>query len=246
MTAGPRTCIVTGGASGIGLAATRRLVAEDWRVAVLDTDEAAIAEAQTAFAGAPVTVTRLDVTDEDRVAAEIAALGPVDGVVNVAGIARDAPLAETDAATFRRLLDVNVVGSFLVAREAVRRMEAGGAIVNVSSVSGLRGNVGRAAYGASKGAVITMTQVMAVELAPRRIRVNAVAPGPVDTPMVQALHDDGIRAEWTDGVPMGRYGTPEEVAGAIRYLLSDDAAYVTGHVLAVDGGFLAQGVRRRD
>jgi NAD(P)-dependent dehydrogenase (short-subunit alcohol dehydrogenase family) len=197
-----RGAFVTGGASGIGLAAARRLLAEGWRVAIADHDPAALERAAAEFADAGDRVVRLalDVTDEAAVEATVveaaARIGPLKGVVNSAGIAQDKPFGETSAAEFRRILDVNVVGSFLVARAAVKAMAAagGGAIVNLASISGLRGNLGRTAYGASKGAVITLTQVMAVELARDGIRVNALAPGPVDTAMVRALHVPERRA----------------------------------------------------
>ena len=192
-----RGALVTGGASGIGLAAARRLLTEGWRVAIADHDAAALerAAAELADAGDRVVRLALDVTDEAAVEAA-ARIGPLRGVVNSAGIAQDKPFGETSAAEFRRILDVNVVGSFLVARAAVKAMAAagGGAIVNLASISGLRGNLGRTAYGASKGGVITLTQVMAVELARDGIRVNAVAPGPVDTAMVRALHVPERRA----------------------------------------------------
>jgi NAD(P)-dependent dehydrogenase (short-subunit alcohol dehydrogenase family) len=120
---------------------------------------------------------------------------------------------------------------------------AGGAIVNIASVSGLRGNIGRTAYGASKGAVVTMTQVMAVELAPDNIRVNAIAPGPVETAMVRAMHTSEARQNWLTRVPQRRYGEPQEIARAAAFLLDEEqSSYVTGHVLAVDGGFLAGGL----
>jgi len=116
------------------------------------------------------------------------------------------------------------------------------AIVNITSVSGQRGNVGRSAYGASKGGVITLTQMMACELAPENIRLNAIAPGPVDTPLVQAMHDDAIRAVWIREVPQRRYASPDEIAGAAVFLLDDSkASFVTGHILNVDGGFAAAG-----
>jgi NAD(P)-dependent dehydrogenase (short-subunit alcohol dehydrogenase family) len=140
---------------------------------------------------------------------------------------------------------VNVVGSFIVARAVVRAMResGGGAIVNIASVSGLRGNIGRTAYGASKGAVVTMTRVMAVELASAKIRVNAIAPGPVETAMVRAMHTADARRNWVNRVPQGRYGQPHEIARAAAFLLdAEQSSYVTGHVLAVDGGFLAGGL----
>ncbi len=183
--------VVTGGASGIGLASAQRLARIGWSVALLDREAEALQRAAAAVG--PGTSTHVvDVTDEAGIAAALTAIGgPIRGLVNSAGIAANLPLAETSAELFRKILDVNVVGSFLVAQAVVPFMEkaGGGAIVNIASVSGIQGNMGRSAYGASKGAVVTMTKVMAVELAERRIRVNAVAPGPVDTPMIQAIHD---------------------------------------------------------
>jgi NAD(P)-dependent dehydrogenase (short-subunit alcohol dehydrogenase family) len=242
--------IVTGGASGIGLAAAIRLRKRGWRVALLDRDAAALERAAREVGPDGVTVHALDVTDEEAVSAvvdSIAAAGPVRGLVNSAGIAADIPLADTSAALFRKILDVNVIGSFLLVRAAVPAMVAagGGSIVNIASVSGMQGNMGRTAYGASKGAVITMTKVMAVELAANSIRVNAVSPGPVDTPMVQAIHSQAERTNWMTHVPMRRYATPDEIAGGIAYLLDEDlSSYVTGHVLAIDGGFVAGGTIR--
>ena len=157
-----RGAFVTGGASGIGLKAARRLLTEGWRVAIADHDAAALERAAAEFADAGDRLVRLalDVTDEAAVEAAVveaaARIGPLKGVVNSAGIAQDKPFGETSAAEFRRILDVNVVGSFLVARAAVKAMAAagGGAIVNLASISGLRGNLGRTVYGASKGGVI--------------------------------------------------------------------------------------------
>jgi NAD(P)-dependent dehydrogenase (short-subunit alcohol dehydrogenase family) len=146
---------------------------------------------------------------------------------------------------FRRILDVNLVGSFVASREVALRMSArgSGAIVNIASVSGLRGNVGRVAYGASKGGVITMTQVMAVELARHGIRVNAIAPGPIETPLVREVHTDKVRADWLAKVPQGRYGTPSEIAGAALFLLDPaHSSFVTGQTICVDGGFTAAGL----
>ncbi|MGH7659550.1 MAG: SDR family NAD(P)-dependent oxidoreductase [Vulcanimicrobiaceae bacterium] len=121
-------------------------------------------------------------------------------------------------------------------------LEVGGCIVNISSVSGVVGNLGRSSYGASKGGLITLSRVMAVDLASRGIRVNVIAPGPIDTPLSIRVHNAQTRAKWIQSVPMRRYGAPEEVAGAATFLCSDDATYITGHVLAVDGGFLAAGL----
>jgi len=142
-------------------------------------------------------------------------------------------------------LDINLVGTFVVARDVSRLMKAhgGGAIVNIASVSGLRGNVGRSAYGASKGGVVTLTQVMACELAPDNIRVNAIAPGPIETPLVKEMHDDIVRAGWLRHIPQRRYAAPEEITGAASFLLDETkSSFVTGHILNVDGGFMAAGL----
>jgi NAD(P)-dependent dehydrogenase (short-subunit alcohol dehydrogenase family) len=245
--------IVTGGASGIGLGCVERLLAEGWRVAVADRDEAAM---QRHFAGidaGELMTVALDVTDEaavERLVARIESeFAPLAGVVNCAGIGRDVSFMESTAQLFRDIYEVNVIGSFLVSQAAVRRMKTrrSGSIVNITSVSGLAGNVGRSAYGASKGALVTLTKVMAVELAELDIRVNAIAPGPVETPLVAQMHTPAARAQWNRTVPMNRYGTPDEIAGVAAFLLDPDfSSYVTGQTIAVDGGFMAGGVFARD
>jgi NAD(P)-dependent dehydrogenase (short-subunit alcohol dehydrogenase family) len=228
-----RVALVTGAASGIGLATVHRLLEAGWKVAAVDRDEAALAS----LAGGLAKPTRLftcalDVTDET--AAEKAA-----------GIAADIHALDTPVDLLRKILDVNVVGTFIVARTAARLMKdrGGGAIVNISSVSGLRGGKGRSAYGASKGAVVVLTQVLANDLARYNIRVNAVAPGPVDTPMVKAVHTAADRALWLRHVPMRRYAEPDEIASVIEFLLDGTrSSYVTGEIVAVDGGFRGAGI----
>lgn len=246
----PGIVIVTGAASGIGFAAARRLARDGWRVALLDRDAAGLERARVEIGPDLASTRPLDVTDEAAVAAAvdtIAAEGPVAGLVNSAGIAADVPLGDTTVELFRRILDINVIGSFLLARAAVPHMRSagGGSVVNIASVSGIRGNMGRTAYGASKGAVITMTKVMAIELAESGVRVNAVAPGPVDTPMVKAVHTSVSREAWLRHVPLRRYSEPDEIASGIAFLIDPaQSSYVTGHVLAIDGGFTAGGTVR--
>jgi len=245
-----RVALVTGAASGIGHATARRLFAAGWKVAVLDRDAKALEQVATEL-GTPSRVfsSVLDVTDEAAAEKAVAmageALGRIDGVVNSAGIAADIPALETPVDLFRKVLDVNVVGTFIVARAAARVMRntGGGAIVNLASVSGLRGNKGRSAYGASKGAVVVLTQVLANDLARYNIRVNAVAPGPVDTPMVEAMHGSADRSLWTRNIPMRRYAKPDEIASVIEFLLDGTrSGFVTGEIVAADGGFRGTGI----
>jgi NAD(P)-dependent dehydrogenase (short-subunit alcohol dehydrogenase family) len=243
--------IVTGGASGIGLAIAKALLADGWKLILADLAAASLEAARAELEAVRADATKslvMDVADEASVIAGLDGcedgFGPVRGLVNSAGIGRDVPFFDTSVELFRKVLDINLTGTFMVAREAGKLMRAnrGGAIVNIASVSGQRGNLGRSAYGASKGGVITLTQVMACELAGENIRVNAIAPGPVETPLVQAMHDDAVRAAWIREVPQRRYAAPEEIAGAAVFLLDNDrASYVTGHILNVDGGFAAAG-----
>jgi NAD(P)-dependent dehydrogenase (short-subunit alcohol dehydrogenase family) len=245
-----RVALVTGAASGIGLATVRRLLEAGWKVAAVDRDEKALASLSGEI-GLPrrLFTSALDVTDETAAEKAVAmageALGGLDGVVNSAGIAADIHALETPVALFRKILDVNVVGTFIVARAAARLMKdrGGGAVVNIASVSGLRGGKGRSAYGASKGAVVVLTQVLANDLARYKIRVNAVAPGPVDTPMVKAVHTAADRALWLRHLPMRRYAEPGEIASVIEFLLDGTrSGYVTGEIVAVDGGFRGAGI----
>jgi meso-butanediol dehydrogenase / (S,S)-butanediol dehydrogenase / diacetyl reductase len=211
-------------------------------VLLADVDAAAV-EALAAELGAAATPTYLDVRDEDAVAAAFADAGRLDVLVNVAGIGSTTNTPDTSLETWERVFAVNVTGTFLCCKHAIPALAStgGGAIVNVASVAGLVGFRNRAAYCASKGAVIAFTRALAIDHAADGIRVNAVCPGTIETPWVRRLVDDA--GESLDALRarqlLGRLGTPEEIADAILYLASEAAAFLTGTLLTVDGGLTA-------
>jgi NAD(P)-dependent dehydrogenase (short-subunit alcohol dehydrogenase family) len=249
-----KAALVTGAARGIGLATARRFLEEGWRVALLDIDgetlsrtHAALSESLSHKSGAVLAICA-DVADPAAVAGAVARVaekfGRLDTLINNAGIAIFKPILELSYEDWSRVLAVNLTGPFLCTRAAVPLMRetGGGAIVNITSISGLRASTLRTAYGTSKAALSHLTQQQAVELAPFNIRVNAVAPGPVDTAMAKAVHTPDIRAAYHDAIPLNRYGLERELAEAIFFLCSDRASYITGQSLAVDGGFEATGI----
>jgi NAD(P)-dependent dehydrogenase (short-subunit alcohol dehydrogenase family) len=242
-----KVAIVTGGLSGIGVAVAARLAHDGMIVVAADISTQSMALDRTLG----IHPFRVDVTDQNSVAtlvqAVMAAYGRLDCLVHCAGIGRVLPFLETPLETFDLVLKTNLYGTFIVGQACARVMAAAGrgAIVNIGSVSGLRGNAGRAAYGASKGAIVTLTEVMAVELAEHGVRVNVVAPGPIETPLTATQHDADARTSWIEAVPMRCYGRPEDVASAAAFLCSDDACYITGAVFAVDGGFSGGGILSR-
>jgi 3-oxoacyl-[acyl-carrier protein] reductase len=228
----PRSVLVTGGSRGIGLAAARALAAQGDRVAVTY---------RASDAPAGLFAIRCDVTNPDDVEAAFTAVeaeqGPVEVLVANAGITRDTLLLRMTDDDWDAVINTNLTGAYRVARRAARAMlrAHGGRMIFVSSVVGLSGSAGQANYAATKSGLVGFARSIAREFGSRGITANVVAPGFVDTALTAVLPDDR-RSELLDQIPLGRYATPDEVAGVIRFLASDEAAYITGAVIPVDGG----------
>jgi len=244
-----KVALVTGSARGIGLATAKRFLADGWRVVLLDIDGENLKRTFTALNKPDVTLALVcDVADPAGVARALATIaekfGRLDALVNNAGIAIFKPILDITYDDWSRVLAVNLTGPFLCSQAAapLMRDSGGGAIVNITSISGLRASTLRTAYGTSKAGLAHLTQQQAVELASLGIRVNAVAPGPVDTAMAKAVHTPEIRAAYHDAIPLNRYGLEQELAEAIYFLCSERASYITGQTIAVDGGFEATGI----
>lgn len=244
-----RVAVVTGGARGIGRAVGEWFLRHDHRVALLDRDSATLDNAITEIGRRDDLLgIHCDVSDAaqvDRAAAEvIARFGRVDALVNNAGVAVFKPILETSFEEWRMVMATNLDGAFLCTQAfgALMVKNGGGAVVNVASISGLRASTLRVAYGTSKAALIHLTKQHAVELGNVGVRVNVIAPGPVETEMAKLVHSVAIRSDYYDTIPLGRYGTPEEMANAVGFLCSEEASFINGQVVAVDGGFDAAGV----
>lgn len=246
-----KTAIITGGASGIGEGIARRLSSDGANVVIADLN-GALAREVAADLGDNTLAVELDVTDEAAVDAMVATaadrFGGLDIMVNNAGIIQTAPVAETSYADWKRIMDVNVDGVFLGCRAAARVMieqGRGGTIVNASSGAGRRGVPNISGYCASKAAIIMLTQSLAVELAPHNITVNSYAPGHITTPFWKGIAEgfskvmdkppDEVVEMFRSTVPMGRFGTPEDVAAAVSWLATKDASYVSGQAIAMNG-----------
>ncbi|WP_299351610.1 SDR family oxidoreductase [uncultured Shimia sp.] len=240
-----KVALVTGAARGIGLATAKRLQSDGWAIGMLDRDRealmAAVREVEDSFA------LPYDISDPEQVTRAFADLrshhGRLDALVNNAGVADFGPIAETDFQRWREVMATNLDGTFLCSQAATPLLKSSqGAIVNIASISGLRASTLRVAYGTSKAAVVHLTLQQAAELGEYGIRANCVAPGPVRTKLAMAVHTQDIIDAYHDAIPLNRYGSEGEIAEAIAFLCSPQASYITGQVLAADGGFQATGV----
>src|ERR1700756_1293925 len=231
-----RTAVVVGGASGIGRAVAHALAADNCRVTVADRN-AEGARAVATELGAPHTAATVDVTDEDTVRALFEQADALDVVVNTAGYSGVGLITDLAVADFRSVVDVCLTGAFLVIKHGAPRLRDGGALVSISSLNGRQPAAAMSAYCAAKAGLSMLTQVAALELAPRGIRVNAVAPGFVHTPLTEpAAAVPGVVEEYLENTALGRAGTPEDIANAVLYLCSPASSWLTGEVLDLNGG----------
>ena len=246
-----KVSIITGAASGIGRVMAAVFAAEGARMVIADIDGegAARAAREMEADGFETLAVEVDISRPDQVEEMVRQtlerFGRLDVLVNNAGIGLNRAFLETSLEEWERMQRVVLTGTFLCSQAAARVMveQGRGRIVNVGSISGQRGAQGRAAYGAAKAGVMQLTRVMAVELAPLGVIVNAISPGPVDTPQSRGTHTAATRQAYLDRLPIGRYGEREEVAAAALFLAADETDFVVGHVLNVDGGFKSAGLR---
>ncbi len=241
-----KVAFVTGGSRGIGRAVVRRLAEEGWAVGInyLQSHEQARAlESGLLALGRPALAVQGDVADREAVTAAIRrvedAFGPVSLLVNNAGIARQSQFQDISEADWRRFFAVNLDGAFHTIQAVLPHMlhEKEGCIINVSSIWGIRGASCEAAYSATKSALIGLTRSLAMELAPSQIRVNCVAPGVIRTDMTETLGEETLR-DLAEQTPLGRLGTPEDIAAAVSFFAGEGASFITGQVLTADGGFI--------
>jgi len=240
-----KTAIVTGAARGIGLATSKLFLEIGWSVAMVDRDAEELRTASAELDG--VIALPLDIASPENALAmvtdTVSAFGHIDALVNNAGVADFSPIEYTTFERWREVMATNLDGVFLCVQAAIPALKVTqGAIVNIGSISGLRASTLRVAYGTSKAAVIHLTQQQAAELGEFGVRVNCVAPGPVQTKLAAAVHTQDIINAYHDAIPLNRYGTEDEIAHVIVFLCSPEASYVTGQVVAADGGFDATGV----
>ena len=247
-----RVALVTGGASGIGFAFARQLAELGAKIAIADMNIDGARTAAGKIADAQVMTVEVDISDPGDVSRMVESVvsqyGRLDILIHSAGVGVEKSFLETTVAEWQRLIDIDLSGTFYCAQAAARQMVKHnyGRILLLSSTAGLRGGTGRAAYGAAKGGVGALTRVIAVELAHLGITANALAPGAIETELVARMHSEETRRVYRSGIPLDRYGTPDETAYAGVFLASEQAGYITGQILGVDGGFLAAGIMHRN
>jgi 3-oxoacyl-[acyl-carrier protein] reductase len=246
-----KIALITGGARGIGFAIASALAREGAIIAIADINVQGAKAAAATLGEAGVQARGFEVNVADARSVEalmkdiVAQMGRLDILINNAGVGGNTPFLETTLENWNRTISINLTGAFIVAQACARQMVVqghGGKIINIASLSGQRGGNGRAAYGSAKAGLELLTKVMAVELSEHGINVNNIAPGAIETEMAATAHDAATRAAYNYLVPMVRYGTPEEIGDAAVFLCSDEARYVQGHTLNVDGGFRAAGL----
>ncbi|MGE3799092.1 MAG: 3-oxoacyl-[acyl-carrier-protein] reductase [Thermomicrobiales bacterium] len=244
MSEASKVAIITGGTRGIGLAIARRLASDGFDLVLTYRGDSAVADEaaqELSTSGRRILVLASDVSDSDSAGAlieqTVKEFGKIDALVNNAGITRDTLIMRMSEDDWDTVLSTNLKGAFLCSKAAIRPMlrQRAGRIVNMSSVVGLVGNAGQANYSAAKAGLIGLTKSTAKEVGSRGITVNAIAPGFIETRLTDVLSDE-LKETLLKTVPLGRFGTPDDVSGAVAFLLSPDAAYITGHVLTIDGG----------
>jgi NAD(P)-dependent dehydrogenase (short-subunit alcohol dehydrogenase family) len=245
MNVAQQVAIITGAARGIGLATAHLFLAHGYRVAFVDKDTEELLKAtQNLPNSLPITC---DISDPESVNHMIATVlenfGRIDALVNNAGVAEFKPLEETDYACWRKIMSTNLDGVFLCTQAAIPALkESKGAVVNIGSISAVRASTLRVAYGTSKAAVVHLTKQFAVELGDFGVRVNCVSPGPVKTLLAAAIHTPEIITAYYNGIPLNRSATVDDIAETVYFLCAEKSGYITGQMIAVDGGFDAAGV----
>jgi NAD(P)-dependent dehydrogenase (short-subunit alcohol dehydrogenase family) len=240
-----KIAVVTGAARGIGLASTKLFLQNNWQVAMVDRDEAELKKASAELPGTLPIYCDVSVPDSitDMISKVLSAFGRIDALVNNAGVAIFKPLEETDFECWRTIMATNLDGVFLCTQAAIPELKkTKGAVVNIASISAVRASTLRVAYGTSKAAVVHLTKQLAVELGDYGVRVNCVSPGPVKTKLAEAVHSPEIIKAYYDGIPLNRSATEQDIAETIFFLCSEKASFITGQMIAVDGGFDAAGI----
>ncbi|MES2797785.1 MAG: SDR family oxidoreductase [Bacteroidota bacterium] len=240
-----KIAIVTGAARGIGLATTKLFLVNNWQVAMIDRDEEELQKASEQLEGALPIVGDVSIPNqvEAMISAVLSAFGRIDALVNNAGVAVFKPLEEMDFECWRTIMATNLDGVFLCTMAAIPALkESQGSVVNIASISAVRASTLRVAYGTSKAAVVHLTKQLAVELGDYGVRVNCVSPGPVKTKLAEAVHSPEIIKAYYDDIPLNRSATEQDIAETIVFLCSEKASYITGQMIAVDGGFDATGI----